>query len=105
MQQLPAVSPRKLLCRVFGSHWTFAVLQVLDLLTTIAVFRFGGFEANPLVARFSEHFGRFPGLLLSKLIAIALALGVRRLVWVINFFYLGIVCWNILVLLLLSIAH
>ena len=97
--------PRAVLRRVFGSRWTFAVLQILDLLTTIVVFHFGGFEANPIVASLTAHFGRIRGLLLSKAIAIALALGVRRLVWVINLFYMGIVCWNVLVLLLLSIAH
>jgi hypothetical protein len=100
MQEFPAASPRKLLRRIFGSHWTFALLQVLDLLTTIAAFHFGGFEVNPLVARLTEHFGRLWGVVLSKLISILLALGVRRLVWVINVFYLGIVCWNVLVLLL-----
>jgi uncharacterized protein DUF5658 len=105
MQDLPAASPPPLLRRLFRSHWTFALLQVLDLLTTIAVFHFGGFEVNPLVGRFTEHFGRFKGVLLSKLIAVALALGVRRLLWVINLFYLGIVCWNVLILLLLSIAN
>jgi hypothetical protein len=87
---------------ILQSRWTFAGLQILDLLTTLAAFHFGGYEANPLVAELTEHLGRFRGVVASKLIAIFIALGVRRLVWVVNLFYTGIVVWNLVVLLALS---
>jgi hypothetical protein len=88
----------------FRSHWTFAVLQVLDLLTTVAVFHAGGVELNPLVARLTLHFGRVGGVVMSKVIAVVLAMGVRRLIWVVNIFYAGLICWNLIVLILLSAA-
>ena len=89
--------------QIFRSHWTFAALQLLDLLTTLAAFRAGAFEVNPLVAQFTIHFGRFGGVLASKLIAVLIAVGVRRLIWVVNIFYAGVVCWNLVILALLSI--
>ena len=105
IEELHSATTQGVLRRTFQSHWTFAGLQVLDLLTTIAVFHFGGLEVNPLVGRLTEQFGQFRGVLLSKLMAVLLALGVRRLVWAINLFYTGIVCWNLIVLLLLSKSH
>ncbi len=88
--------------RVVQSRWTFFGLQFLDLATTLAAFHYGGFEANPLVADLTRHLGQFRGVVTSKLIAVFIALGVRRLVWVINLFYAAIVCWNVIVLVGLS---
>ena len=88
--------------RLYGSRWTFAVLQLLDLLTTMAAFHAGAYEVNPLVAQLTFRFGRFGGVLLSKLIAVLIALRVRRLVWVVNVFYTIIVLWNLVVLVALS---
>ncbi len=85
------------------SHWTFVGLQALDLLTTFAVFRAGGLEVNPLVAHFTVHFGRLGGVLVSKVIAVFIALGVKRLLWIVNLFYFGVVCWNVFVLIVLSL--
>jgi Domain of unknown function (DUF5658) len=87
---------------VIRSRWTFAALQLLDLLTTMAAFHAGALEINPLVARLTSEFGRFRGVVISKLIAVVIALGVKRLVWVVNLFYTAIVCWNIIVLFILS---
>jgi hypothetical protein len=87
---------------VLRSRWTFAALQVLDLLTTLAAFHVGAFEVNPLVAQLTFQFGRVRGVLISKLIAVAIAMGVRRLVWVVNLFYTLIVCWNVIVTIALS---
>ena len=87
--------------RVLRSRWTFAGLQVLDLLTTLVAFHVGAFEINPLVAHLTLQFGRFRGVLISKLIAVAIAMGVRRLVWVVNVFYTLVVIWNAVVMLLL----
>lgn len=88
--------------RVLRARSTFVVLQVLDLLTTLAAFRVGAFEVNPLVAHFTVLFGPMRGVLYSKLIAVVIAMGVRRLLWVVNLFYSGIVFWNLLVLAVLA---
>ena len=94
---------RNIARKIVRSRWTFAGLQVLDLLTTLAAFHVGAFEVNPLVARLTMEFGRLRGVLISKLIAIAIAMGVRRLVWVINLFYAAVVAWNVIVLVILSL--
>jgi|SRR5678810_2616 hypothetical protein len=80
--------------KLLHSHWTFVVLQGLDLLTTMVAFRMGAFEVNPLVAHLTVTFGRFRGVLLSKLIAIGIAMGVRKLIWVVNIIYAIIIVWN-----------
>jgi hypothetical protein len=81
------------------------VLQVLDLLTTLAAFHVGAFEVNPLVAHLTVQFGRFRGVLISKLTAVAIAMGVRRLVWVVNLFYAVVVGWNVIVVTLLYVKR
>lgn len=95
------VAPPSVWRRLLHSRWTFFALQGLDLLTTLAAFRLGAFEVNPLVAHLAVQFGRRNGVVLSKLIAIAIAMGVKRLVWVINLFYAAVVSWNIIVVLAL----
>jgi hypothetical protein len=35
-------------------------------------------------------------VLISKLIAVAIAMGVRRLLWIVNTLYIGIVGWNMI---------
>ena len=82
-----------------NSRWTFVVLQVLDLTTTLIAFHLGAMEANPLVAHFTATFGWLRGLIISKLVAIAIAMGVKRLIWVVNVFYTGIIFWNVVILL------
>src|SRR5450759_5644052 len=82
--------------RFLRSRWTFVGLQVLDLLTTLYAFHAGAPEVNPLVAHLTVSFGRFRGVLVSKVIAVAIAMGVRRLLWVINAIYIGIVGWNLI---------
>ena len=89
--------------KIIRSRWTFVTLQVLDLLTTLAAFHFGGLEVNPLVARLTLLFGRFGGVLLSKVIVVVIALGVKRLLWVVNLFYVGVVCWYTIILIALSL--
>jgi hypothetical protein len=82
--------------RFLRSRWTFVGLQVLDLLTTLYAFHAGALEVNPLVAHLTVLFGRFRGVLISKIMAVAIAMGVRRLLWVINVIYIGIVGWNLI---------
>lgn len=88
--------------KVVNSRWTFVGLQALDLLTTMLAFRMGAFEVNPLVAHLTVTFGRFRGVLFSKLMAIVIAMGVRKLLWIVNILYAAIVLWNSINLLGLS---
>jgi len=87
------------------SRWTFVVLQVFDILTTLAAFHVGAFEANPLVARLTHVFGATQGLIVGKLITLLLALGVRKRMWIVNLFYVLVVVWNIYVVFSLSPRH
>jgi hypothetical protein len=84
---------------ILASRSLFIVLQALDLATTLIAFHFGGFEANPLVGRLTTTFGRTGGVLFTKVIAVLIIFRVRKLMWVANLFYLGVVCWNTIVLL------
>jgi hypothetical protein len=102
-QQLQRSSRSSRAARYLRSHWTFGALQLLDLLSTLAAFRAGAVEVNPLVAHFTVYFGRVGGVLMSKVIAVLIALGVRRLIWVVNIFYLCVIFWNVIVLIVLSL--
>jgi len=103
-EQAQATQPQLLdvLRKIVRSRWTFVTLQVLDLLTTLIAFHLGGLEVNPLVAHLTVLLGRLGGVVMSKVIVVIIALGVKRLLWVVNLFYVGVVCWNILVLIVLS---
>jgi hypothetical protein len=91
-------SRSQLFQRIVRSRWTFVVLQALDLLTTLYAFHAGALEVNPLVARLTVLFGRFGGVLMSKLLAIAIAMGVRKRLGVINAIYIAIVGWNLIMI-------
>ena len=47
-----------------------------------------------MVAHLTGVFGRFQGVLLSKIFSVIIAMGVRRLIWVVNLFYLIVILWN-----------
>lgn len=85
--------------KLVNSRWTFVALQGFDLVTTLVAFRMGALEANPLVAHLVAMFGGFRGVVISKLMAIAIAMGVKRLIWVVNIFYAVIIFWNAIVIL------
>ena len=89
---------------IVGARSSFIVLQALDLLTTLIAFHYGAFEVNPLVARLTTSFGPTGGVLFSKALAVLIVFRVRRLMWLANLFYLGVVCWNTFVLVALSRA-
>ncbi len=91
--------------RTLNSRSSFILLQVLDLLTTLAAFRMGGFEVNPLVASLTINFGRLGGVVLSKVIAVLLMLGVRRRLWMVNLVYIGVICWNVAVVVSLVVPR
>jgi len=84
--------------RIVRSRWTFVGLQVLDLLTTLYAFHTGAIEMNPLVAHLTTMFGYVRGVLISKLIAVAIAMGVRKRLWIINGLYIAIVVWNLIMI-------
>jgi len=83
--------------RTLNTRSSFILLQALDLLTTLAAFRVGGFEVNPVVASLTIHFGRVGGVVVSKVIAVLLMLGVRRRLWMVNLIYIGVIGWNVVV--------
>jgi hypothetical protein len=84
---------------------SFVVLQVLDLATTLVAFHFGAFEVNPLVGHLTAVLGPIGGVVFSKVIAVLIALRVRRLLWVVNLFYAGVVCWNTIIVFALAHAR
>ena len=90
--------------KILQARSSFFVLQALDLVTTLIAFHFGGFEVNPLVGRLTTVLGPTGGVLCSKVAAVLIALRVRKLIWVVNLFYAGLVCWNTLILFSLSRA-
>ena len=100
-----AVARRTPEMKLVHSKWIFLGLQVMDVLTTLAAFHAGAFEVNPLVAHLTHEFGALRGLIWSKVIAMLIVLPVRRLVWVANLLYAGVVLWNICILLSLAIHH
>ena len=60
----------------------------------MTAFQMGAYEVNPLVAHLILTFGRFRGVLLSKVLSALIAMGVRKLIWVVNLFYLVVILWN-----------
>jgi hypothetical protein len=91
--------------RLVHSKWMFLGLQVMDVLTTLAAFHAGAYEVNPLVARLTHEFNPVRGLIWSKVVALLIVLPVRRLVWVANLFYAGVILWNICILISLAVRH
>ena len=77
----------------------FVLLQMLDFATTVVGLRLGADEASPFV-RLLMHFGPIVGLLLSKLLAVVLAVvciafGHWRVLRLANCWYSALCVWNI----------
>ena len=77
----------------------FLYLQVLDLLTTLVGFKLGISEASPFI-RSLLHFGPSFAVAASKIVAVGLAgicvyLQRSYLVRWINYWYAGLVIWNL----------
>ena len=80
----------------------FLYLQVLDFLTTLIGMKIGLGEASPFI-RWLMQIDPAVGLALSKLIAFALGglclwLNKRHLVRWINYWYAGLVVWNMVLI-------
>lgn len=80
--------------RTLNSRLFFVGLQLADLLTTLACFHYGLVEINPLNAHLIASFGILTGLIISKVLACAVMLRIKKLIWVGNVAYLLIVIWN-----------
>ena len=86
----------------------FVYLQLLDLLTTLVGFRLGAAEASPFI-RVLMHFGPAAGVVLSKVLALALGawcvyykkLGIIRMI---TFWYSALVVWTLMILLAVPVA-
>lgn len=81
----------------------FVYLQILDLFSTLIGFSLGNTEASPFI-RLLVRWGPVTGLLLSKLIAaglVVVCVVLKRAVLVrwINYWYAGLVLWNLWVVL------
>jgi hypothetical protein len=77
----------------------FLYLQILDLLTTLVGLKLGISEASPFI-RSLLHFGPSFAVAASKFVAVGLAgicVGLHRsyLVRWINYWYAGLVIWNL----------
>jgi hypothetical protein len=81
----------------------FVYLQILDVLSTLIGFSLGNTEASPFV-RLLVRFGPVAGLVLSKVVALGLvaacfALKRMRMIRFINYWYAGLIVWNLVVVL------
>ena len=87
----------------------FLYLQVLDLLTTLVGFKLGLSEASPFVRLLTE-LGPLLGVVMSKGIALGLgavcvSTGRLRLISWINYWYAGLVTWNLCAILHIALAR
>ncbi|MDQ1468998.1 MAG: hypothetical protein QOJ99_478 [Bryobacterales bacterium] len=83
----------------------FVYLQLLDFITTLVGFRVGAAEASPFIAKIIHISSPVLGVAASKLLAIAIGglclySGRRRLVGWINYWYAGLVAWNLAIILI-----
>ena len=86
----------------------FIYLQLLDALTTLVGFRLGAMEASPAV-RMLMHVGPGIGLAASKIVALVLGgyciySGRHRLIRLANYWYGGLVVWNLMIILALALG-
>jgi len=78
----------------------FIYLQVLDFITTMIGFKMGASEASPFIVNLIQHTSPAIGVAASKMVALGigglcLGTGRARLVTWINYWYAGLVVWNL----------
>ncbi len=86
----------------------FVYLQFLDFLTTMLGLRLGLSEASPLIRhlmQFGPHFGPLGAILISKICALGIAclciaLNRHSVIRRINYWYAGLVVWNLCMILI-----
>jgi len=82
-------------------HWAVLVfigLQCFDLFTTLVVFSRGGVELNPVVRSLMPWTGRVLAVVMTKAILISLIVlcgGRKRVLYIGNILYTGVVAWNL----------
>ena len=84
----------------------FICLQLLDVMTTIVGLRLGAVEGSPFVAQLLRC-GTLSGLIFAKVIACVLAASAllrnrERLLRIVNFWFIAIVGWNLVVIAVLT---
>jgi len=82
----------------------FIYLQLLDFLTTLAGFKIGASEASPFIAKLIHVSSPALGVAASKIVGLGigglcLATGRGRLVGWINYWYAGLIVWNLSVII------
>ena len=82
----------------------FVYLQLLDFLTTLIGFRLGASEASPFIAKMIHATSPAIGVAASKMLGIGigglcLATGRGRLITWINYWYAGLIVWNLSIIL------
>lgn len=82
----------------------FVYLQILDFLTTLVGFRVGASEASPFIVKLIHSTSPAMGVGVSKLVGIALGavcvtMNKSHLVTWINYWYAGLVIWNLFMIL------
>jgi hypothetical protein len=82
----------------------FIYLQLLDFLTTAAGFKVGAYEVSPFIAKLIHTSSPLLGLAVSKAIGLVvgglcIAMNRVRLIALINYWYAGLVVWNLCVIL------
>jgi hypothetical protein len=82
----------------------FIYLQLLDFLTTLVGFKLGASEASPFIVKLMHATSPAMGVAASKLVGLALGglcilLNRARLVGWINYWYAGVIIWNLFVIL------
>jgi len=78
----------------------FVYLQVLDFLTTMVGFKLGASEASPFIIKLIHSTSPVMGVAASKVVglvlgSVCLATNKSHLVTWINFWYAGLVVWNL----------
>lgn len=85
--------------------YIFVYLQLLDFLTTVAGFRLGAHEASPFIAKLIHASSPVMGLAASKVLGLAMggvcvATNKLRLVGWINYWYAGLIVWNLSIIVI-----
>jgi hypothetical protein len=82
----------------------FVYLQLLDFLTTLVGFRLGASEASPFIAKLIHVTSPAMGVFASKVVGLGIgglcvAAGRVKLIGWINYWYAGLIVWNLCILL------
>jgi hypothetical protein len=82
----------------------FIYLQLLDFLTTMVGFKLGASEVSPFIVKLIHSTSPATGVAASKVVGLGigvlcLAMNRARLVGWINYWYAGLVVWNLCVIL------